>query len=112
MGRHRRPMPARAMAPPDNDHPKFKEATLNEIFKTGFKDAESTKISAPALTLAAEYMRLFTLEAAYYLPRSIHRSAETAKQSVASSGAKGSSVQVDVEHLQANAASIPLDFGV
>jgi len=93
------------MAPPDNDHPKFKEATLNEIFKTGFKDAESTKISAPALTLAAEYMRLFTLEA-------IHRSAETAKQSVASSGAKGSSVQVDVEHLQANAASITLDFGV
>lgn len=70
-------MPAAASVPED-DVPRFKPATVQAIIKTSFKDGRTqgqthlvetsytdfgSTVSNHALTLCAEYIRLFTLDA-------------------------------------------------
>lgn len=61
-------------------------------------------VSTPALTLATELVRLFTMEA-------IHRSADTAHKDVNNMKEIGDSSRMDVNHLHKNAAALTLDFG-
>ncbi|GAA5933366.1 hypothetical protein JCM10213_001260 [Rhodosporidiobolus nylandii] len=62
------------------DYPQFKQATVKEIFKLVTEN--NTRISAPALHLSAEYLRLLTTEA-------IHRAAEAAKEEQQEGGEAG-----------------------
>lgn len=61
-------------------------------------------VSTPALTLASELIRLYTMEA-------IHRSAATAHKDESNTKDIGDSARMDVNHLHKNAAALTLDFG-
>lgn len=61
-------------------------------------------VSTPALTLATELIRLFTMEA-------IHRAADTAHKDETNVKEIGDSARMDVNHLHKNAAALTLDFG-
>lgn len=102
------------------------QATIHAIFQTAYKDkpqpssqtfpastysnfemswdSPSDAVSTPALTLATELVRLFTMEA-------IHRSADTAHKDTNNTKEIGDNVKMDVNHLHKNAAALTLDFG-
>lgn len=89
----------REMAGEDSDVPQFKPATIHEIFKLELDP--STRVTAPALQLSAEYLRLFTTEA-------LHRSAEIANKEIAEGKAKGG--LIEVRHLEKVTPGLLLDF--
>ncbi|GAA5997254.1 hypothetical protein JCM5350_001347 [Sporobolomyces pararoseus] len=69
----------------DLDGPGFKHATIREIYRQ--VQEPNTRVSAPALHLSAEYLKLFTTEA-------VHRAAEIAQlekdeEEQAKNGGKG-----------------------
>ncbi|KAK9893326.1 hypothetical protein P389DRAFT_199089 [Cystobasidium minutum MCA 4210] len=88
----------------EDEHPKFKDSTIHAIFQTAYKSQPPLSISTPALTLATELVRLFTMEA-------IHRSAATAHKDETNIKEIGNSARLDVNHLHKNAAALTLDFG-
>ncbi|GAA5862262.1 hypothetical protein JCM1840_001699 [Sporobolomyces johnsonii] len=91
----------------DSDTPVFKHATVKELFKLA--QEPSTRISAPALHLSSEYLRLFATEA-------IHRAAEVAEkeQRETQGGDKGAQGGppglLETKHLEKVLAGLLLDF--
>ncbi|GAA5864912.1 hypothetical protein JCM8547_009269 [Rhodosporidiobolus lusitaniae] len=82
----------------DQDQPQFKQATVKEIYKLVLDN--NTRVSAPALHLSAEYLRLFATEA-------VHRSAEVAKKGQED----GEEVMLlEPKHLEKVIAGLLLDF--
>ncbi|BGP17609.1 hypothetical protein JCM10213v2_005644 [Rhodosporidiobolus nylandii] len=81
------------------DYPQFKQATVKEIFKLVTEN--NTRISAPALHLSAEYLRLLTTEA-------IHRAAEAAKEEQQEGGEAG---LLEARHLEKFLAQV-VTFGL
>ncbi|GAA5916608.1 hypothetical protein JCM6882_009175 [Rhodosporidiobolus microsporus] len=85
----------------DADHPQFKHATVKELFKLA--NEPNTRVSAPALHLSAEYLRLFATEA-------IHRAAEVAKKEQQEEGRTGQPGMLETKHLEKVLAGLLLDF--
>ncbi|KAL7343411.1 hypothetical protein BJY59DRAFT_688004 [Rhodotorula toruloides] len=86
------------------DHPVFKEATVKEIFK--LVNEPNTRVSAAALHLSAEYLRLFATEA-------IHRASEVAEKERAASGEADKGLPpglLETTHLEKVLAGLLLDF--
>ncbi|KAI9144138.1 stimulated by retinoic acid 13 [Paraphysoderma sedebokerense] len=85
------------------DQSHFKPETIQEIFKTKFTDS-TTKINKDALQTAAEFFRLFTIEA-------LHRSSESclgSKRTILAS--QSGKPKLEIEHLEKNLAQLMLDF--
>ncbi|GAA5843532.1 hypothetical protein JCM5353_005446 [Sporobolomyces roseus] len=95
----------------DSDTPVFKHATIREIYR--LVQEPNTRVSAPALHLSSEYLRLFATEA-------IHRAAEVAQQEQeereGATSKKGKSKEVvppgmlETKHLEKVLAGLLLDF--
>ncbi|KAK9761047.1 hypothetical protein K7432_014361 [Basidiobolus ranarum] len=83
----------------NTEQPSFKPETVHNIFKTVWKES-NTKIKPDATSLAAEFLRLFTLEA-------VHRSAGLSKSEFTGDE---DMPQLEVEHLEKIAAQLLLDF--
>ncbi|GAA6028749.1 hypothetical protein JCM8097_007376 [Rhodosporidiobolus ruineniae] len=84
------------------DTPQYKQATIKEIFK--LVNDPNTRMSAPALQLSAEYLRLFTTEA-------IHRAAEVAQAEKDAAGEDQPGLNLlETKHLEKVLAGLLLDF--
>ncbi|GAA5829924.1 hypothetical protein JCM3766R1_006703 [Sporobolomyces carnicolor] len=83
-----------------DDGPGFKHATLREVYRLVHEP--NTRVSAPALHLSAEYLKLFTAEA-------VHRAAQVATLEQ-EQGDTPSSTLLETRHLEKVLAGMMLDF--
>ncbi|GAA6015671.1 hypothetical protein JCM11491_007190 [Sporobolomyces phaffii] len=102
---------------PELEGPGFKHATIREIYR--LVQDPNTRVSAPALHLSSEYLKLFTAEA-------VHRAAEVAQleqdaQAAATKKGKSAPSGIDdspallevarqTKHLEKVLAGMLLDF--
>ncbi|GAA6050359.1 hypothetical protein RTBOTA2_004464 [Rhodotorula toruloides] len=87
----------------DDDQPD-QPATVKEIFK--LVNEPNTRVSAAALHLSAEYLRLFATEA-------IHRASEVAEKERAANGEADKGLPpglLETKHLEKVLAGLLLDF--
>ncbi|GAA6011805.1 hypothetical protein JCM10207_004250 [Rhodosporidiobolus poonsookiae] len=87
-----------------DDHPQFKQATVKEVFR--LVTEPNTRISAPALHLSSEYLRLFATEA-------IHRASEVAQKEHderKAAGDEAPGMLLEARHLEKVLAGLLLDF--